>query len=55
MIDDPKFDDPEASVGGGSVAAPVFKRVAERVIHLLDIEPTEPIELKAPDIALSNE
>ena len=55
MIDDPKFDDPEATVGGGSVAAPVFKRVAERVIHLLDIKPSEPIELKVSDIVLSNE
>ncbi len=55
VIDHPKFDDPEASIGGGSVAAPVFKRVAERVIKLLDIEPTEAIELRAPDVALSNE
>ncbi|MDA7877873.1 penicillin-binding transpeptidase domain-containing protein, partial [Akkermansiaceae bacterium] len=55
VIDHAKFDDPDASIGGGSVAAPVFKRVAERVIKLLDIEPTEPIEIRASDVALSNE
>lgn len=55
VIDHPKSDDPDASIGGGSVAAPVFKRVAERVIKLLDIEPTEPIEIRASDVALSNE
>jgi len=55
VIDDPKFEDSEARIGGGSVAAPVFKRVAERVIKLLDIEPTEAVEIRSADVALSNE
>lgn len=51
VIEDPSFEDPNFSIGGGSVAAPVFKRVTERVVDLLNIQPTEPIEIQARDIA----
>ncbi|MGJ8695858.1 MAG: peptidoglycan D,D-transpeptidase FtsI family protein [Verrucomicrobiaceae bacterium] len=54
VIDDPSFDDPEAQIGGGTVAAPVFKRVAERVVDLLNIDPTEPIELNPSEVATTS-
>lgn len=55
VIEDPSFEDPNFSIGGGSVAAPVFKRVTERVVDLLNIQPTEPTEIQARDIASTHE
>jgi stage V sporulation protein D (sporulation-specific penicillin-binding protein) len=51
--DDPRFvmlvrlDGPEKKYGG-QVAAPVFKRVAERLFSYMAIPPTRPIPAKAP-------
>ena len=51
--DDPKFsllvviDDPEMKEGkafGGTVAAPVFARIAKRVADYLGLQPTNPVE-----------
>jgi cell division protein FtsI/penicillin-binding protein 2 len=51
--DDPKFsllvviDDPEMKEGkafGGTVAAPVFARIAKRVTDYLGLQPTNPVE-----------
>ena len=51
--DDPKFtllvviDDPEMKEGkafGGTVAAPVFSRIAKRVADYLGLQPTNPVE-----------
>jgi len=56
--DDPKFtllvllDDPtmkEGAAFGGTVAAPVFARIAEKTARYLDLRPTEPIP--APQLA----
>lgn len=55
VIEDPSFDDPDFSIGGGSVAAPVFKRLTQRVVDLLSIQPTEPIEIQAREIAINSE
>lgn len=52
-IEDPSFEDPDFSIGGGSVAAPVFKRVTQRVVDFLNIQPTEPIGIQARDIAIT--
>lgn len=54
-IEDPRSEDPEFSIGGGSVAAPVFRRVTQRVVDLLNIQPTELIEIQTSDIAATNE
>ncbi len=42
-IDDPQKTEPDEKIGGGTVAAPVFARVASRVASRLNITPTEPI------------
>ncbi len=42
-IDDPQQTDPDEKIGGGTVALPVFARVAARVAARLNITPTEPI------------
>lgn len=42
VIDDPRPDD--LKPGGGSVAAPIFAKVAERLATHLHLEPTEPLE-----------
>lgn len=48
VIDDPNIDDPETEEferpGGGSVAAPVFAKIAARAAAHLSLAPTEPIE-----------
>lgn len=54
-IEDPRSEDPEFSIGGGSVAAPVFRRVTQRVVDFLNIQPTEPIEIQASDIAVTRD
>ena len=51
--DDPKFtllvviDDPEMKEGkafGGTVAAPVFAKIAKRAADYLELQPTTPVE-----------
>lgn len=54
-IEDPRFEDPKFSIGGGSVAAPVFQRVTQRVADHLNIRPTEPTEIRANDIAVTHD
>lgn len=51
VVDDPKTgDDPLTErvegIGGGSIAAPIFSKVATRVANRMGLEPTEPIDLK---------
>lgn len=46
VVDDPKTK--KVTVGGGSVAAPIFQRIAARAAKHLKIQPTEPIEEKGP-------
>ena len=42
VIRDPRTK--ELKIGGGSVAAPVFQRIAARTAAYLNIPPTEPVE-----------
>ena len=63
-VQDPKFvcivtiDEPKAPmdveedfrIGGGTVAAPVFSKVAKRVIEQMNIAPTEPIDEELADL-----
>lgn len=46
VIDDPRAKGSE--VYGGSVAAPVFKAIAEEAVKIFDIEPDRPEELAPP-------
>lgn len=53
VIDDPRVDGKE--VYGGSVAAPVFKAIAEDAVKILQIEPDVPEELMAePEATLAS-
>jgi cell division protein FtsI/penicillin-binding protein 2 len=50
VIDDPKMPDAEEGMskvtpGGGSVAAPIFSKVATRVANLMGLKPTTPDEV----------
>lgn len=49
VIDDPKVDGKE--VYGGSVAAPVFKAIAEDAVKILNIEPDKPEELLIEEVS----
>ena len=42
VIRDPRTE--EVDIGGGSVAAPIFQRIAERTASYLNLTPTEPVE-----------
>lgn len=42
VIDDPRTD--KVKIGGGTVAAPVWKRIAQRTAAYMNLTPTEPIE-----------
>ena len=42
VIRDPRTE--EVDIGGGSVAAPVFQRIAARTAAYLNLTPTEPVE-----------
>lgn len=46
VVDDPKTK--KVKVGGGSVAAPIFQRIAARAAKHLNLQPTEPIEGQGP-------
>jgi len=47
VIDDPKVD--EGAVYGGSVAAPIFRAIAEDAVKVLKIQPDQPEQLQAPE------
>ena len=42
VIHDPISE--EVKIGGGSVAAPIFQRIAARTAAYLNLDPTEPVE-----------
>jgi cell division protein FtsI/penicillin-binding protein 2 len=42
VIDDPRTD--KVKIGGGSVAAPIYQRIATRTAAFMNLTPTEPIE-----------
>lgn len=50
MLDEPTRGDDDLSPSGGSVAAPIFGKVAERVAAQLNLKPTRPIENKNEEI-----
>ena len=51
VIDDPKPDDDELKIYGGTIAAPVFSRIGVRAASYLNLEPTEEIEPALVDVA----
>ena len=46
VVDDPQTT--EVKRYGGTIAAPIFAKVAARVANRMGLEPTEPIELSQP-------
>jgi cell division protein FtsI/penicillin-binding protein 2 len=52
VIDDPQTE--EVKRYGGTIAAPIFSKVASRVAKHMGLEPTEPIEPKNPSQPLAH-
>ena len=48
VIDDPRPDDEELKIYGGTIAAPIFSRIGTRAASYLNLEPTEEIEPTQP-------
>jgi cell division protein FtsI/penicillin-binding protein 2 len=44
VVDDPRIDPAVVPHYGGTIAAPIFSRIAERVAKYMKIPPTEPVE-----------
>lgn len=48
VIDDPRPNDEELKIYGGTIAAPIFSRISTRAASYLNLEPTEEIEPAEP-------
>jgi cell division protein FtsI/penicillin-binding protein 2 len=48
VVDDPRTT--KVNIFGGSIAGPIFKKIAERVAVRMNLQPTEPV---SPPLAIS--